>query len=234
MQPNLGLVDRDPQVKHRADKVMQLMEGWETVCGTVLGTGQEEYMTIGGFNGSRDIVEEKMRKPTSIMGVQTMHAYYYIDNVKVFPVDAKSQCNCSRSSDSAPDLVYGGPTLPSDLSNRDVVERTAVYYAFVNRSFTEGGKAALDRMVGILKSNPSWTLEILGHCDNDEVSEGKINPRFAEMGRKRAEQVKRYLASQGVPEGSMKVTGLENSDPSSTKGTDLARAKNRRVTFRLK
>jgi peptidoglycan-associated lipoprotein len=77
-------------------------------------------------------------------------------------------------------------------------------------------------------------LEILGHCDNDEVSEGKINPRFAEMGRKRAEQVKRYLASQGVPEGSMKVTGLENSDPSSTKGTDLARAKNRRVTFRLK
>ena len=234
MQPNLGLVDRDPQVKHRADKVMQLMEGWETVCGTVLGTGQEEYMTIGGFNGSRDIEEEKMRKPTSIMGVQTMHAYYYIDNVKVFPVDAKSQCNCSRSSDTAPDLVYGGPTLPSDLSNRDVVERTAVYYAFVNRSFTEGGKAALDRMAGILKSNPSWTLEILGHCDNDEVSEGKINPRFAEMGRKRAEQVKRYLASQGVPEGSMKVTGLENSDPSSTKGTDLARAKNRRVTFRLK
>ena len=33
---------RDPQVKHRTDKVMQLTE-WETVCGTILGTGTEEY-----------------------------------------------------------------------------------------------------------------------------------------------------------------------------------------------
>jgi len=234
MQPNLGLVDREPQVKHRADKVMQLMEGWETVCGTVLGTGQEEYMTIGGFNGSRDIEEVKMKKPSNIAGVQTMHAYYYIDNVKIEPVDAKSQCNCSLSSDSAPDLVYGGPSLPSDLSGREVVERTSVYYAFVNRSFTEGGKASLDRIAGIMKANPGWTLEVMGHCDNDELSEGKINPRFAEMGLKRAQQVKRYLTSQGVAEGSIVVTGLENTDPASTKATDLARAKNRRVTFRLK
>ena len=234
MQPNLGLVDREPQVKHRADKVMQLMEGWETVCGTVLGTGQEEYMTIGGFNGSRDIEEVKVKKPSNIAGVQTMHAYYYIDNVKIEPVDAKSQCNCSRSSDSAPDLVYGGPSLPSDLSGREVVERTSVYYAFVNRSFTEGGKASLDRIAGIMKANPGWTLEVMGHCDNDELSEGKINPRFAEMGLKRAQQVKRYLTSQGVAEGSIVVTGLENTDPASTKATDLARAKNRRVTFRLK
>ena len=74
----------------------------------------------------------------------------------------------------------------------------------------------------------------MGHCDNDEVSEGKINPRFANMGNKRAEQVKRYLTSQGVAEGSIAVTGLENTDPASTKATDLARAKNRRVTFRIK
>lgn len=175
-----------------------------------------------------------MKKPSNIAGVQTMHAYYYIDNVKIEPVDAKSQCNCSRSSDSAPDLVYGGPSLPSDLSGREVVERTSVYYAFVNRSFTEGGKAALDRIAGIMKANPGWTLEVMGHCDNDELSEGKINPRFAEMGLKRAQQVKRYLTSQGVVEGSIVVTGLENTDPASTKATDLARAKNRRVTFRLK
>ena len=233
-QPNLGMVDREPQVMHRTDKVMQMMEGWETVCGTFLGTGQEEYLTIGGFNGTRDIEEEKMKKPSNIGGVQTMHAYYYLDNISVVPVDAKSQCNCSRSSDAAPDLVYGGPSLPDDLSKREIVERSAVYYAFVNRTFTEGGKAALDRIAAILKANPSWTLEVIGHCDNDEVNEGKLNPRFAEVGRKRAEQVKRYLTSQGVSEGSIVVTGMENADPASTKATDIARAKNRRVTFRIK
>ena len=69
MQPNLGIVDRDPQVMHRTDKVMQLMEGWETVCGTVLGTGQEEYMTIGGFNGSRDIEEVKGQESRASISV---------------------------------------------------------------------------------------------------------------------------------------------------------------------
>ena len=149
-------------------------------------------------------------------------------------MDAKSQCNCSRSSSTAPDLVYGGPTLGTDLTDREVVERSKVYYAFVKRTFTEGGKDDLDRIAAIMNKNASWTLEVVGHCDNDEVSEGKVNPRFAEMGRKRAEQVKRYLTSQGVSEGRISVVGLENTDPASTKATDLARAKNRRVTFRIK
>ena len=232
-QPNLGIVARDPQVKHRADKVMQLMEGWETVCGTVLGTGTEEYMTIGGFNGSRDIEEIKVKKPRSMTGTQQLHAYYYLDNVSIVPIDAKSQCNCSKSSSTAPDLVYGGAPIPSDLSDRDAVARTAVYYAFVKRTFTEDGKAALDRLAGILKAHADWKVEVVGHCDNDEVAEGKINPRFADTGRKRAEQVKRYLTSQGVGEGQLTVTGVENADPASTKDSDLARAKNRRVTFRI-
>ncbi len=233
-QPNTGIVARDPQVKHRTDKVMQLMEGWETVCGTVLGTGTEEYMTIGGFNGSRDIEEVKVKKPRSVLGVQQLHAYYYIDNVSVVPIDAKSQCNCSKSSSTAPDLVYGGAPLPSDLSDRDVIGRTAVYYPFVKRTFTEDGKASLDKLAAVLKAHPEWSVEVIGHCDNDEVSEGKINPRFAETGRKRAEQVKRYLTSQGVGEGQLSVIGAENADPASTKDSDLARAKNRRVTFRIK
>lgn len=233
-QPNLGIVARDPQVKHKTDKVMQLNEGWETLCGTVLGTGTEEYMTIGGFNGTKDLEEEKVKKPKSVMGVQQLQAYYYLDNVSVVPVDAKSQCSCSKSSSTAPDLVYGGPSLPSDMSDSDVLGRSAVYYAFVKRVFTEDGKGTLNRLASILKAHSNWTVDVIGHCDNDEVSEGKINPRFADTGRKRAEQVKRYLVSQGVSEGQLNVVGSENSDPASTKDSELARAKNRRVTFRIK
>ena len=233
-QPNLGIVARDPQVKHKFDKVMQLNEGWETLCGTVLGTGTEEYMTIGGFNGTKDLEEEKVKKPKSVMGVQQLQAYYYLDNVSVVPVDAKSQCSCSKSSSAAPDLVYGGPSLPSDMSDSDVLGRSAVYYAFVKRVFTEDGKGTLNRLASILKTHSNWSVDVIGHCDNDEVAEGKINPRFADTGRKRAEQVKRYLVSQGVSEGQLNVVGSENSDPASTKDSELARAKNRRVTFRIK
>ena len=106
-----------------------------------------------------------------------------------------------------------------------VVGRSAVYYAFVKRAFTEDGKATLDRLARILKGHPGWSVEIMGHCDNDEVAEGKINPRFADTGRKRADQVKRYLVSQGVGEGQLSVMGVENADPASTKDSDLARAR---------
>ena len=233
-QPNTGIVARDPQVKHRTDKVMQLTEGWETVCGTILGTGTEEYMTIGCFNGSRDLEEVKMKKPSGMAGVQQMQAYYFIDNVSVVPVEAKSQCSCSKSSSTAPDLVYG--------DRRCRATWTTTWWWAARRCTTPSSSAPSRRTARPVSTVwpassrrvPSWSLEIMGHCDNDEVSEGKINPRFADMGRKRAEQVKRYLVSQGVSDGQLSVMGVENADPASTKGTDIARAKNRRVTFRLK
>ena len=76
-----------------------------------------------------------------------------------------------------------------------VVGRTAVGYAFVKRA--HGGRQGRSRPSARILKAFVVVLEIMGHCDDDEVSEGKINPRFADMGRKRAEQVKRYLVRKG-------------------------------------
>ncbi|MDG2425954.1 MAG: OmpA family protein [Flavobacteriales bacterium] len=234
-QGNLGSITGfDPQIHHRSDKVMQLMEGWETVCGTIIGGGQEEYLMIGDFAGNSDIEFTKMRRPKGFSGTQILHAYYYIDKVSVVPVDAKSQCACSKSESSAPDMVYGAPVMADGLSNNEVIGRMAVYYGFLKRTFTESGRIALNRLAENLVASPSMRLDIVGHCDNDEASESKINPRFADMGLKRAEQVSRYLSSQGVASGQLNVVTRENNDPASTKDSDLSRAKNRRVTFEVK
>jgi outer membrane protein OmpA-like peptidoglycan-associated protein len=92
---------------------------------------------------------------------------------------------------------------------------------------------ALDQLASMLNANPAMQIEIVGHSDNDETSEGRINPRFAEAGQKRADQVSRYLTSMGVSAGQLKVSSRENTDPASTKDSDLSRAKNRRVTFQI-
>ena len=44
-QGNTGLIVRAPDVLHKTDKVMSLLDGWETVCGTFIGTGEEEFLT---------------------------------------------------------------------------------------------------------------------------------------------------------------------------------------------
>ncbi|HAI00616.1 MAG TPA: hypothetical protein DCL98_03850, partial [Flavobacteriales bacterium] len=50
-------------------------------------------------------------------------------------------------------------------------------------------------------------------------------------GKKRAGQVKRLLEAEGISADRITVTGRENSDPASTRDSEIARAQNRRVTF---
>jgi outer membrane protein OmpA-like peptidoglycan-associated protein len=51
------------------------------------------------------------------------------------------------------------------------------------------------------------------------------------VGKKRAGQVKRLLEAEGISADRIVVTSRENSDPASTRDSDIARAQNRRVTF---
>ena len=52
-----------PDVQHKSNKSMVYMDGWETVCGTFTGTGEEEYLILGCFGGDASIEEEKVARP---------------------------------------------------------------------------------------------------------------------------------------------------------------------------
>lgn len=233
-QGNTGLIVREPDVKHKADKTMSLVDGWETVCGTYIGTGIEEYMIIGGFHKDSDIEEEKVKRPTGVTGAQMNHAYYYLDNVKVFPITAKSECACSAADEVRTDLVYGSSVvLNESMSDSEIVSVAAVYYAFLKRRPTGAGTQTISQMADILKANSSWKLKVIGHTDEDEFNEGKINPRYRELGLKRAEMVAEAFAEFGIDGSRLILEGMENTDPASTRDTEISRAQNRRVTFEI-
>lgn len=234
-QPNTGAIVRDIDVKDRSNKVIKSMDAWETVCGTVVGTGQEDYLLIGCFGGNTDLTIEKNKRPRDVVGAQTYDAYYYIDDVKLIPVDAKSQCNCSSATSTKPDLIYGASTvITPEMSDADVLGVSAVYFPSLKKSVNTAGVNTLNKVVEMMNANADWTLEIIGHSDNDEAAEAKINPRYVELGKKRAEQVKRYLVSKGVPESRLIVLTKENTSPATTRETEIAIAQNRRVTFAIR
>lgn len=232
-QGNTGLLVRTPDVAHKTDKVMSLLDGWETVCGTYIGTGVEEYMIIGGFHADKDVVEEKVKKPTNVLGTQVGHAYYYLDNVKVTPIDAKSQCACSAADEVRTDLVFGEAAPAPDATPEEVVAGSGVYFAFLKRRPTGAGEMTISRLADILKDNPSWKLRVVGHTDTDEFNEGKINPRYRELGLKRAEEVVLKFGELGLAANRFVVDSMEETDPASTRDSDISRAKNRRVVFEL-
>jgi outer membrane protein OmpA-like peptidoglycan-associated protein len=233
-QPNLGDMILQPDVQQKTNKVFQYAEGWEKFCGTFVGTGQEEYIVIGCFGSRSDMNIEKVKRPTGLTGPQLSHAYYYIDNVEILEIQAKSQCVCSAVEERDMDLVYGSSSVQAeDMTDAEKIAESSIYYAFLKRTPTGSGKQTVAEIATILKANPSMKINIVGHCDDDEASEGQINARYKMIGKNRADQIRRMLETAGVPVSQYSVSDIGKQDPANSRDTDISRAQNRRVTFEV-
>ncbi|MEO0405199.1 MAG: OmpA family protein, partial [Bacteroidota bacterium] len=219
----------------RANKVLKSMDAWETVCATFVADGGEEYLALGCFEADAKLKIEKNKRPRTVTGAQTYEAYYYIDDVSIVPVEAKSQCSCSSATSSQPDLIYGSAVVVTpEMTDEDILGVSAVYFPSLKKSVNSAGVNTLNKVIEMMKANPDWKLEIIGHSDNDEAAEAKINSRYVDLGKARAEQVKRYLVSKGIAENRLVVLTKENTDPATTRETPVAIAQNRRVTFAIR
>jgi len=233
-QPNLGDMILQPDVKQKTNKVFQFTEGWEKFCGTFVGTGQEEYIVIGCFGSRSEMTIEKVKRPMGLTGPQLSHAYYFIDNVEIIEIQAKSQCVCSAVEERDMDLVYGSSSVQDeDMTDVEKINASAIYYAFLKRTPTGSGKQTVADIAAILKANPSMRISIVGHCDDDEASEGKINARYKMIGKNRGDQIRRMLEAAGVPATQFSVSDIGAQDPANSRDTDISRAQNRRVTFEV-
>ena len=233
-QPNLGDMILQPDVKQKTNKVFQFTEGWEKFCGTFVGTGQEEYIVIGCFGSRSEMTIEKVKRPMGLTGPQLSHAYYFIDNVEIIEIQAKSQCVCSAVEERDMDLVYGSSSVQDeDMTDVEKINASAIYYAFLKRTPTGSGKQTVADIAAILKANPSMRINIVGHCDDDEASEGKINARYKMIGKNRGDQIRRMLEAAGVPATQFSVSDIGAQDPANSRDTDISRAQNRRVTFEV-
>ena len=233
-QPNLGDMILQPDVKQKTNKVFEYTEGWEKFCGTFVGTGQEEYIVIGCFGSRSDMTIEKVKRPMGLTGPQLSHAYYFIDNVEIIEIQAKSQCVCSAVEERDMDLVYGSSSVQDeDMTDVEKINSSAIYYAFLKRTPTGSGKQSVAEIAAILKANPGMRINIVGRCDDDEASEGKINARYKMIGKNRGDQIRRMLEAEGVPASQFSVSDVGAQDPANSRDTDISRAQNRRVTFEV-
>jgi OOP family OmpA-OmpF porin len=99
----------------------------------------------------------------------------------------------------------------------------------------------LNKAVAVLKEFPELKMEIQGHTDDQKFIKG-TNGKFEnnmELSQGRAESVKAYFVKNGIEESRLTAKGyghtLPIENPEGLKGAKLtaARAKNRRVEFKL-
>ncbi|MGQ1889489.1 OmpA family protein [Thermophagus sp. OGC60D27] len=87
---------------------------------------------------------------------------------------------------------------------------------------------SLNRLVRLLKENPSVKIEVSGHTDN--TGSASLNKRLS---RERAFAVKRYLESQGIPGDRIQYVGYGYEHPIASNATEEGRAQNRRVEIKV-
>ena len=87
---------------------------------------------------------------------------------------------------------------------------------------------ALDRLVGLLRTNPGLTIELRGHTDN--VGSAAKNLVLSE---RRVSAAKAYLLSRGIAATRVGGKGFGGSQPAASNAQELSRQRNRRVEFRV-
>jgi outer membrane protein OmpA-like peptidoglycan-associated protein len=82
----------------------------------------------------------------------------------------------------------------------------------------------LAKLTGIILSHPGLNLGVEGYTDN--VGSDDFNLKLSQQ---RADTVREYLISQGLPDVTVTATGFGKTNPVNSNDTPAGRKKNRRV-----
>jgi len=134
---------------------------------------------------------------------------------------------CPNTPRGVPVNASGCPLEGITVIGDEWMVRGEILFALNKSDLTSHAKELLGRAVDFLKKNPQYVTEIQGHTD----STGPLAWNM-ELSQRRADSVKAYMVSQGVPTDRLTTKGFGPHEPIAPNDTKENRAKNRRVDFR--
>ena len=105
-----------------------------------------------------------------------------------------------------------------------IVNMSDVLFDFNQYTLKPDAREKLAKVSGILLSYPGLQLQVEGYTDN--IGSDEYNQKLSE---ERADAVRDYLVTQGVPQPAISAAGYGKSDPVADNSTSSGRAENRRV-----
>jgi OmpA-OmpF porin, OOP family len=112
--------------------------------------------------------------------------------------------------------------LDNTLGNRTVEFESG------RATLTPAGAALLDEMAAKMLQMGAARFQIIGHTDNQGNPQTNIL-----LSNSRAEAVKQYLSSKGIPSSAISASGAGASEPVADNASPEGRARNRRIEFKL-
>jgi len=118
------------------------------------------------------------------------------------------------------------PSTAAELNAQEVLK--TIYFDYDKSDLTDTARTTLRQNADWLKANSQWNAVIEGHCDE----RGTIEYNLA-LGQRRANAVREYLTSLGVPAAGLRVVSYGEERAADPGHTEASWAKNRRAESRV-
>lgn len=143
-------------------------------------------------------------------------------------------CSSKKKDDSVVDTmeVDGGITEkplgfdPMGSDSGNIPGLATVHFEYDKSSLSPEARNILAQNADFMRKNANVNLQIEGHCD----SRGSIEYNLT-LGERRANAVKAYLVSLGIPDGRLSVLSYGEEKPMNAGDNEAAHAANRRANF---
>lgn len=244
-EAKLPIID-EPSVLHfdNGMRIMTARYNWTEICGTFVAKGGEKYIMLGNFMADEDTKWERMKKDPKVKVAELIAAYYYIDDISVQLLDTDESCECAaeEAGDSYSTTIYQKVfNINEEMTDTEKIEEQQVFFAFGRDKMNAQGEESLDFIIELMKANPAMKLQINGHNNEMEDEIGLENDYYANMDGKRVAAVMAYLIEKGISESRLIAQSKGSESPSEDvteedkeNDEDLALAKSRRVTFKVR
>ncbi|MBK7945009.1 MAG: OmpA family protein [Flavobacteriales bacterium] len=116
----------------------------------------------------------------------------------------------------------------SPLTRGSVIALRNIFFNTASYDLLPASNAELDKLVKLLKANPTLRIELGGHTDN--VGNDAANQKLSEQ---RANTVRDFVVKQGIDGARITAKGYGETKPVATNDTEEGRAQNRRTEVRV-
>jgi peptidoglycan-associated lipoprotein len=118
------------------------------------------------------------------------------------------------------------PPVNTSFDEMFLKEMRDAYFDYDSADIKPEARTALQKSADFLKNYPNTRVTIEGHCDERGSTEYNLA-----LGQRRANAVKEYLVSLGIPADRLSTTSWGKEKPFCTEATEACYAQNRRGHF---
>ncbi len=230
-EQNLGYPAQVPSLRTR---IYDDLYSWQGVCGIYDATGEEQYLMIGNFAATEKTNTAKVKRPKGETRPQLTSAYYYIDNVAVFPIKTASDCKCEQIDKAESEHIYSKKvSVNKSLPPGQQLDNAAIYYKRFTRSIDGSMEPLVNELTEIMRANEAIKIRLVGHTDVIEADRVRMRPDLTELARERADDLKAVFVEAGIAAERIETADQKAESPADPNDDEVALSKNRRVEIEI-